>query len=294
MSYEPVDFKIVDNTPAKNPIPGVVVKIYSQNQEQVFGQQLTDSSGEASFLLPSDVTYEVRFFKQQVNIKNPQLIEVLPAPETNEFIITGEPFVPPVSTNPRLCMCYGFFKTISGGPASNLDIHIISEFSPLLLDGAGVLTERIAHRTNRDGYVQIPLIRNGKYLVTLEGFEDVQRTISVPDALNVNLPDLLFPVVASVTFNPAIPASLVAGVDFITTPTVVATNGQVLVGTAIEDVIWDTEDGDIAIVSPSATTLTIRGLQAGTTNLRARRFNTSIIRIPDTGIAGVPVPLVIT
>jgi len=293
MSVESVDFYLVDNTPFAAPISGVVVKVYSQDGKQVFGQQTTDANGLAAFLLPSDTTFQVRFYKQQVNIKNPQFIQVLEAPATNAFTVVGEPFQAPTSTDPRLCMCYGFFRTVAGGPAQNLDCHIIAQFNPLLLDGAGVLTERVIERTDEHGYLQVPLIRNGQYLVTIQGFEDVQRVISVPDALNANLPDLLFPVVGAVTFDPVGPFTIQVGVDFVTTPTVVATDGEILAGVAGGDVQWSTDDPTIAAVIPSATTLTLRGFKPGTTNLRAVRFNTSIVRYPDPGIQGVPLAITV-
>lgn len=293
MSNEPVNVYLVDNTLAASPIAGVVVKVFSQNGATVIGQQITDGTGLAAFLLPSGVTYQLRFYKQQVNVKNPQYITVLAAPATNNFTVVGELFSPPVSTDPRLCMCYGFFRTIYGGPAQNLDCHFIAQFKPLLLEGAGVLTERAIERTDANGYMQIPLIRNGQYLVTIQGFEDVQRVISVPDALNANLPDLLFPVVGTVVFNPVGPFVVAVGADVVTTPTVMATDGQILEGVAGSDVQWSVDDPTIAAVIPSATTLTLRGLSSGTTNLRATRLNTSIVRYPDPGILGVPVVITV-
>ena len=294
MSFEPVDFYVVDTTPLALPIPGTVVKVYSQDGKQVFGQQTTDVNGVSSFMLPSDIPLQVRFYKQQVLIKNPQYLTVLQAPLTNSFTITGELFTLPASTDPRLCMCYGFFRNIAGAPASNLDIQIIAIFDPLLLDGAGVLTERVTVRTDSKGYVEVPLIRNGQYGVVMEGFEDKTRTISVPDQLNVNLPDLIFPVVGSVSFDPPGPYSIPLGSSLTITPTVMATDGENL-GLGTADVTWTADDQSIVSVSPiPPSTLILAGRVRGSTVLRATRNNRTIIRIPDPGILGNLVPITIT
>lgn len=296
-SFESVDVVITDDTPAEDPISGVLVRVFDSTNTNFITSATTDGTGTASMTLPAPATYQVRFFKDKVTIVQPQFISVLEAPvapATNIFEITGHVYDPPEAVNPRLCRCSGFFRDVTGAPRANVDLHIISKFSPILLEGDAVLTERVHTRSDKTGYIQLDLIRFAKYEVIVEGFENCIRNIEIPDAPSANLPDLLFPVVDSVSFDPPGPYTLAVGAELVITPTVLASDGRTLEGTDIVDVIWATEDTSIAVVLPAATTLTLRGIAAGSTNLTATRLDKSVIHIPDTGISGQPVVITIT
>lgn len=295
MSIEPVDIYVKDAQPIPAAIAGVTVKVFSQNGSTVQGQNTTDTSGLAAFLLP-DGTYSVRLYKQGVAFLNPFIIEVLSAPvapQTNTFDLTGYPLTPPLVSDPRLCVAYGYFRTPSGAPAEGIDIHIINKFNPLSMDGAAVLSERVTVRTDMTGYVEVPLIRNAQYDVTVQGLNQLVRTISVPDAPNVNMPDLLFPVVSVVSFSPAGPYTVQVGQELVLTPTVTASDGQDL-GLGIEDVVYRSSDTEVLGVFVSASTVTLRGIAAGSAQLTVTRQDNSIVRIPDTGVSGQPIAVTVT
>jgi hypothetical protein len=297
MSFEAVDIFVVDTTLQELPIPGVVVAIYDSTGANQITRATTDSIGKVSFLLDAGslgISYQVRLYKWQVNFANPKTIQVLPAPTTNVFDVEGELFTPPSSADTRICVAYGRFRTGSGGPASFIDLHFIPKFKPAILEGAAILPQRIATRTDRDGYVEIPLIRYAEYDVTVEGIEDVQRTISVPNLANTNLPDLLFPTIGAVSFSPAGPFIITAAESLDVTPTVQATDGRIFDDSAPDEVFWDTDDHTIATVSVvDRTLLVIRGIAPGTCNLTAVRRDTSVVRIPNTPIQGVPVAITV-
>lgn len=294
MSYEPVDVYVFDTTPQKLPIAGVVVKVLNAQGTLVYGLATTDSDGKVSFLLEAPITYQMRFFKRGVNIKNPQIVGVVPAPEVNQFDVSGEVFQTPVSINPRLCVASGYFLRGDGSPAPHVDIHFIAKFNPVLLEDDVVLTERVTVKTDKRGYAELELIRYGKYDVTVEGFEDYQRLICVPNQPNVNLPDLLFPRVESVSFVPPPPYSLAVGEEVVIVPVVATSDKNVLEGTAMEDVQWSSSDTNILAVLPSTYTLTLRGIAPGTAELRCCRQDGSVIKIPNTDIEGQPVPITVT
>jgi hypothetical protein len=171
----------------------------------------------------------------------------------------------------------------------------MAKFAPILLEGDAIFTERIEIRTDEDGYACIDLIRCAQYDAIIENLEDKARLVSVPDAASVNLPDLLLPVVGSVTFDPPGPYDLVVGgPDLTVTPTVVTSDGRPLIGSALEDVQWGVADPATAVVMPTATTLVLRGLAPGATTLTATRLDKSIIRIPNTPIQGQPVAIDVT
>lgn len=291
MSYEPVDVYVKDSTPARNPLAGVVVKIYNESGSLFYTQTVTDVLGHAGFLLDTQ-RYQLRLYRFQTAFVNPQLINVFAAPEINTFDVSADIVVPPVATDPRLCRASGFFRRATGAVARNVDVHFLAKFNPLLLEGAAVLTERDITRTDERGFMSIDLIRCGKYDVTIQGMEDLLRCIEVPDAASVNLPDLLFPVVGSVSFTPAGPYTVNIGTDVLITPTILATNGKQLVGTSPQDVLWETDDPTICAVMDETPLLRLRAFTSGTTNLTARRRDNTIIRYPNLPIAGQP--LVIT
>lgn len=199
MSYSAVDVHVREHNALGAPIAGVVVKVLSEDGKLVYGQAETNDSGVASFLLPVQ-RYQVRFYKFAVTFTNPQLLVLDDAP-TNAFDIFGSPVVRPESTDPRICLCSGFFRTASGGPEKNLDIHFIPKFDPLLLEGSGILSERVHTRTDAKGFASVPLIRHAQYDVTIQGMENIYRSIEVPDSASVNLPDLLFPGIKGVSFD---------------------------------------------------------------------------------------------
>lgn len=293
MGYEVVDFYVKDTSPLGKPVVGAIVKIFSEDGRLVFTQTETDVVGHAGFLLASGFRYQARFYKRNVSFTNPLFFDALTALGANVFDVKAGISMPPTPNDRRLCTAYGYFRTLTGAEASGVGIHFIARFRPLLLDGAGILTEREIVRTDQEGYAQVNLIRLGQYDVTLQGFEDYTHKITVPDAPNVNLPDLLFPVVAAVSFEPGPPFVIPVGVDVQVTPTVVATDGEVLWGPAMDDVLWRSSDSNVLAVLPVGPKVTLRGLARGTANILVSRANYSIIRYPDLPIAGQPTPVVV-
>jgi len=287
----PVNVYIVDNTPAANPIQGAVVKVFQSDGVTPVTEQLTDSTGLATFLLASDFTYQFRYYKFQTVFPKPQILAVLDPPAQNGVQVVGTPFAPPISQDARLCVAYGFFRRADGSPAPNTDIQIVTKFDPLIMDGSAVVNERVICRTDKNGYVQVSLIRFGQYSVIVAGMEDIRRDITIPDQTNVNIANLIFPVVSQIVFDPPPPFNLVVGTDQQTTPTIITSDGNS--DPNYWDVLWSTDNPAVAAVLPAAGVLTLRGFQSGTCNLIAKRRDNSIISIPDPGISGVPVLLTV-
>lgn len=288
MSFYPVDFYVTDTAPAASPIEGVVLRVYSADGKLFYTETTTDAEGHGGFLLDDSTSYQLRLSKFQVAFTNPLLFSLAAPPAVNTFDVKGTLFVPPVAVDARLCRASGFFRRGTGAPASNVDVHFIPKFDPLLLEGAAVLTERDLARTDERGFMQIDLIRCGQYDVTIQGMEDMYRTISVPDAPSVNLPDLLFPVIQQITFDPPGPFTVTIGTDLPVLPTIIASNGEIIPKTGPGAVVWGTDDPTVAAVLDNGVTLSLRAFKSGTTALTARRFDTTIIRYPDLPIVGVP------
>ncbi len=291
MSFEPVSFLVTDKTPAATPVPNVLVKIYNPAGSVFYTQAVSDENGLASFLLETQ-DYSARFYKAQVSFQQPQLFTVVEG-GPNDFVTRGDVLIPPIATDPRLCRASGFFRNLTGAPKRFLDLHFIAQFDPILLESAAVFTERVAIRTDKDGYAEIDLIRGGNYSAYVEGNEDQARCISVPDTASVNLPDLLLPVVDSVTFAEPGPYSVGVDANLFLTPTVMTSDRRPLDGIAAADVIWRSDNVNVLAVSTTATQVVARGVSPGTANIIATRANQTIIRIPNTPIKGQPVQVTV-
>jgi hypothetical protein len=276
------------------PVPNVLVKIYNGTGTVFYTQATTDENGVAAFLLESR-DYSARFYKAHVGFNQPQLFDVIEGGGLagNVFGVQADVLTLPIATDPRLCRASGYFRDLTGAPKKFLDIHFIAQFSPILLEGDAIFTERVAIRTDELGYACIDLIRFAMYSAYIEGNENNARCINVPDAASVNLPDLLLPVVESVTFTSAGPYVVGVGVDLVLTPSVMTSDGRPLDGTAAADVGWSSSDNQVLAVSTTATTVTLRGVAPGPANLIATRLNQTIVRIPNTPIKGQPVPVVV-
>ena len=282
-SYQQVDVYVYNNGD-KTPMAGVLARVYDEAGNVLYADALTDASGHAGFLLWTGV-YTLRFFKFQCRFQQPQVINVIEGSggvaATNAFNVYAESIAGNVSTDPYLCRASGYFRDITGAPHRYVDIIFIGDFAPVILDGSAVLSERRMIRTDKTGYACVDLIRCAQYSATIEGLEDQVRTISVPSAPSVNLPDLLFPTAKSVSFDPRSPWTLSAGSTLVVTPTVLTSSGVVLDGSSICNVKYAMEDPSVASVEPlSSSTLQIRGIKSGSTRLLVTKRDTTVITVP--------------
>jgi len=295
MSYEPVDVYVEKEGAPGVPVPDVLVRVYDADGKTLFTEGTTDSLGKVSFLLFTR-EYSLRFYRFQTSFTQPQRIVVESDPLTpgttlNAFTIEAGVFEPPVATDPRLSRASGFFRAADGHPRPQLDIHFIAQFRPVLLEGSLVMDERRTIKTDKNGFGCIDLIRCAEYLVTIEAFEDQPRKIRVPDSPSVNLPDLLFPVVERIIQDDV---TLSQGEERTLTPTILDSAGVPLPGSARNDVLWSISDPAVASLVVTNDNLVLTGLAAGSVELTATRKDTSVIRIPDSGITGVPVEVVVS
>lgn len=289
MADLPVDIFVLDRAGAHAPIQGVLVRLLSQQGQLIQAQATTDQNGKASFLLPSDQSpFEARCYRRATGFYSPAQIGVVDDPTvSNQFNVYGDVLQRPLSKDPRICVAFGYFLDGTKSPFAGCSAHFIPMFDPLIVDGDAVLKERTICRTDQNGYLEIGLIRCAKYEVMVEGLVDITRTIYVPDSVNVNLPDLLFPVIEAVVFDP-VPDTLTVGQNLTVVPVVWASSGLQLYGTACNDIRWSSTDPDVMAVTITRDNLTLRGMKAGTALLVAERYDNSIIKIPNTPIQGLP------
>lgn len=305
-----------------NPLEGVLVRVYNADGSAYITQNTTVlSGGEAyvEFSLDGDdpaVGYTLRLFKQGVafdstlgdSYASPQSIDVYsPASSsptgTNDFDVKGQTFTMPTALDTRLCRASGFFKDAVGRPLPSLDITLINDFKPAVVDGYAVLGSKVELRTDTDGYVEVDLYRGGEYRAMVQSIQAAEedatgaivfdRELVVPDRSSVSIIDLLFPVVKEITWDPTT-VSVAAGESLDLTPTVEGSDYQELTGSACDDVLYEIADTDVATVSVEEDKLVITGVSAGTTELTATRRDQTVVSIPDTGIVGSPLTITVT
>ena len=282
MSSEIVDCWVTDTTPAANPVEGVLLKVFSDDGRLTYTQGISDAVGHVGFLLSSGLSYQVRSYKFGVSTP-PPLHFTVTAGQSSELDIAVSRMLAPVPSDPRLCTAFGYFRDVTGAPQADVEIHFISKFKPVWLDGAAVVCERVVVRTDVLGYVRVNLIRNGHYDCTIQGEEDITRRIKVPDAPNVNLPDLVFPIVSGVLWTPAGPLTIPAGGNMLVGVQVFASDGENL-GTGTQDTLISTTDQGVLSFSMEAGGLRLMAVKPGDAQIVIKRLNCSVVRIPDTGI----------
>lgn len=306
MANETVEINVQDDSVVPQPVDNSVVRVFDVTGTTLITEGTTGgvTPGNVEFTLPGTAAptptrYQLRFYINGGAILSPQYIDVYSPPSgsptgTNRFLITASLFTLPVATNPRLCRASGCIWGPDGEPIKGIDIFFVAQFRPLVVDGYGVLGERVDTRTDKNGYVQVDLFRNGIYQATVESHENVERCVVVPDRSSINIMHLLFPIVVKAEMDPAGPYALAVGADLDITPTITASSFQVLKGAAVDDVSYTIDDPAIAAVTIQADHITIHGSAPGTTHLRIARKDNSILYVPDPGIDGYLLPIVVT
>jgi len=304
MALETVDILVQDDQVVPAPVNDVAVRVFDATGSTLItgGTTGVPSDGHVEFTLDGDdppIQYSLRFYKSGIAITSPQAIEVYSPPANaptgaNNFVVEAEVFTLPAATDPRCCRVTGVIYDGGCRPRNGIDMHFIPQFNPLIVDERGVLGERVSHRTDKDGYISLDLWRNGCYLAVIESHENVSRQVVVPDRSSINIMDLLFPVVVKVEYDPAPPWNIPVGTELEVTPTVTASDYRVLVGAALDDVLYQLDDDSIASATVRDTEIILRGVAAGSTSLVATRKDLTILRIPDPGIDGSSASITVT
>jgi hypothetical protein len=282
-------------------VDGVTVRVFNALGEFVsMAASGENVPGIVEFELLGDATpfeYQLRFYKKGASI-TPKRIQVFSPADlaptgTNEFTITADVFDLEPSPDPMMCRCSGFITGPTGRAKKTLTLSFLPKFNAFVVERAAALTGRFTLRTDANGYVSVDLYRFGMYEVTIEGREAVVRNIEIPDRSKVQLSHLLFPVVTSVVYAEPLPFTLARNTSLTLTPHVQTSDFRAL-GVGEQDVLYEVEDPSIASVQVSGDHIVVRGLRAGSTKLRVTRADNSIVYVPDLGITGGEVPLVVT
>lgn len=304
MALESVQITVQSSDLSPVLVDDVVVRVYDETGTTLITEGTTGAvdEGIAHFTLNGDdpgVVYQLRFYITGGSLVSPQYIEVFSPPSeaptgANNFEIEATLFTFPTATDVNLCRCSGHVIGPTGQPKRGIDVHFIPLNNPMLVANKAVLGERVAVRTDANGYVSVDLFRNGYYLATVESHENIQREITVPDRSSVNIAHLLFPIVGAVEYDPAGPFTVAAGDTLDVTPTVTTTSFVELCDIGDADVAYTTDDESIASVRVLSDRIVITGVSPGVTNLRVTRRDSTIVYVPDAAVGNGVVAITVT
>jgi len=186
-----------DDTPA-NPLAGVVAN-FTQGGTLIVSAT-SAANGEATVSIPAGV-YNIIVSYPGIygySVTNPYQITVVTNNETYDIELGL--FVHPVATG-MYCRCSGHFLDSAGATITDAYIYFQPDDIPLRYGNAGTFP-LTAECQITDGYGSIDLIRGGVYWVMIPGLKDRYR-VTIPDSAWASLPDVVFPIVYSVSFDPA-------------------------------------------------------------------------------------------
>jgi hypothetical protein len=223
----PVTFVVVDNSsPMGSPLENVVVRVYNEAGDTFVTEGTTDENGELVLLLTDMTSYWVRFFKVEYAFDNRLRITVDSTAPSNTFDIVGRDLVElPPSAVPELCRASGYVVNVAGEPHGGAVIEFNATDLPKVVSNRAVVRSKIIVQSQKDGYVEVELVRGGVYDVVAQASEDEVIRTKVPDAAAVNITELIWPYVAQVKWDPPGPLNLAPGESVEILPIVVLSSG---------------------------------------------------------------------
>lgn len=280
-SFKSVNVSVID-TATSTPLEGVTVRVMDPLGARCFTEGVTGPDGVFQCLLPTG-DYALRTYKFACKSTPVGLLLVDEDQEPVVVDVQCTVKQPVESSDPRLCRLSGYFRDITGAPRPNLDIMFVGEFGPTILDNAGVLSETRSVRTDATGYACLDLIRCAKYSVVIEGYEDKQRTVLIPDLPGANLPAVLFAVVARVQYVgvPSSPLTLAVGERYTLQMRMHTNSGIAYPGPDTVNVQWRSSSTPCITIAPVLDGLEIRAVSPGVCTVYAERADKSIVVVPE-------------
>lgn len=213
-------------TPTPNPIEGAHIRVFASPSDTYITELETDVNGEAEMVLEGAASPGKEYIIR-VNVpvgyhdgptRTISVIDPLLPGQTNIFDFVAYP-LPSVAVTADIDMCRlsGFFTDPSLRPLKNLSLifhpkegypsKVIAglPFSgdPTVVRNCVIASERRAN-TDKNGYLEIDLPRNGIFDVFVQGIDAPDHTliasIFVPDVAGIGIYEVLFPYLKKVTF----------------------------------------------------------------------------------------------
>lgn len=297
------------------PVSNVRVRVYTMASDLFYTEGLTDSAGKLLLCLPGSstgVSYILRFFKSglQFPLGSTQVISVMdpvPVGTTNTFDVQAHVVTLPESTNPRMCRVSGTLMDGSLRPVQGIPLRFLHREqypdavaggfpfpgNPSTVDSSVLVKEAYA-LSGRDGRVELDLPRGAIMDAVVGGLETPGPTpmssVYVPDRPAVSLADLMFPYVASVSYQPT-SLSLSVGESGSVAVTGLMSDGRVRTGdiALVSKLLSFSCEGLTLVPSSDGTLRVMAGVVFGTYTVKAERaVGTVAPRVPSVPVLSVP------
>ena len=221
-----ITLSIFDNLNPVNPLEGVVVRIYNQVGDTFVTQLTSDSSGSVTTDVP-DATYWVRLYKKGYSFASKLLI-VVAASETNEWVVTGRDLTElPPSRADGICRVSGFIIDAQGSP-SHLPFLTFSLPKDIRIMGNNIIgTEKVTAQPDSNGYLEIELLQDVLYTVTMASISDEVIQVKVPNTQACNITSLIYPS-GKLGSIPSSTATVTVNQDYTVVAELVSTSGLAL------------------------------------------------------------------
>lgn len=234
-------------------VDGVVIRLYNQAGDTFITQLSTDVEGKVITDVP-DATYWVRLFKVGFSFASKTLIEVVDG-ELNEWDIpaTNLSTYPP-SAYSNMCRITGYVSNAQGF-LSHLPIITFSLPQETRVANGRILgTEKVKVQPNNEGFVDVELLQNAVYTVTMPIISDEVIKVKVPKLQQCSITDLIYPRGVATTSIPST-ITITAG-----TSTATSIKFGVSSGVQLSDPDINTSPASlIRIVAPALTTSIVDG-----------------------------------
>lgn len=198
----PVTFVVGDDSlPSSLALEGVLVRVYSEDGTTFITEASTDIDGRLTIDLPDLTTYWVRFFKVGYAFNSRSTIAVDGALLNSFDVVARNLTIRVSSTDPNLCRVSGYLLNGSGVPTPNVTMYFMLTGKPRVVGGRAMLPSKVYATTDKNGFLSVELVRNGVYDVWAAGTDDTVYRAAVPDYANVDITDLLFPMVVTLSIE---------------------------------------------------------------------------------------------
>lgn len=249
-----------------------------------------NQSGSVSLGALAEGTYEIHITPAlPATLQEGSLQEIeVSGVDTNVFdVLVDTSKLEPASDN-HFCRCSGTFKDPYGVPVSYLRIHFTESALPQLIHYSGedvnhaVIPKTASLATDTSGFVSVDLLRGHTYNVYMEGYENLLRTVEIPDLAAAPLPDVIFPTIASIEYTHPVDGLLDSSA-----PTMTMTVGETVTlqlesvhrsGVRVDGLVcvsldMDDDPLELATVTWRSAELAITATHAGVATFKAERIS---------------------
>jgi hypothetical protein len=294
-------FVIVDtDTPTPNPVEDVRVRIFSSPDDTFLTELDTDEFGEASLVLEGDAgpdgkEYIIRLSPPAGYYGGPtrtiSVIDPLGPSETNIFdFIVYPPSEVPVSTDEDMCRVSGCFTDPTLRPLKNVTLifHPREGYPNKVIAGMpfsaeptmvrnNIIASELHVTTDKNGRVEVDLPRESVFDVFVQGLgagdHTLQSSIYIPDLAGIDIQEVLFPYLTSVTYSPS-SLTLSVGDSAEIEVEIAASNSQPISGSAALNALLEFTSSDTSkatVLVTSEGKLLVTAIASGAATIQAAR-----------------------